>query len=133
VPWEMTNPINPAPILQREARLWLAGIRLRIGGKTSIRNPYLFTQFIMFSVIVRNVRRLYGFVEPFCFHSDIKKAIVIYFTLMRFVNELFALLSGLSKDVVPHTLSKVFQLYMDWRVECQWISSACLLVMSEIL
>jgi hypothetical protein len=25
---------------------------------------------------------LYGFVEPFCFHSDIKKAIVIYFTLM---------------------------------------------------
>ena len=79
---------------------------------------------------------LYGFVEPFCFHSDIKKAIVIYFTLMRFVNELFALLSGLSKDVVPGTLSKVFQLYMDimdWRVECQWISSACLPVMSEIL
>jgi hypothetical protein len=33
--------------------------------------------------------------------GDIKKAIVIYFTLMRFVNELFALLSGLSKDVVP--------------------------------
>ena len=45
---------------------------------------------------------MYGVVEPFCFHSDIKKAIIaIYFTLMRFVNELFALLSGLSKDVVP--------------------------------
>jgi hypothetical protein len=104
----MTNFINPAPILQREARLWLAGIRRRIGGKTSIGNPYLFTQFIMFSIIVRIVRRLYGFVEPFCFHSDIKKAIVIYFTLMRFVSELFALLSGLSKDVVPGYFEQSF-------------------------
>jgi hypothetical protein len=104
----MTNFINPAPILQREARLWLAGIRRRMGGKTSIRNPYLFTQFIMFSIIVRIVRGLYGFVEPFCFHSDIKKAIVIYFTLMRFVNELFALLSGLSKDVVPGYFEQSF-------------------------
>jgi hypothetical protein len=49
----------------------------------------------------RIVRGLYGFVEPFCFHSDIKKAIVIHFTSTRFVDELFALLSGLSKDVVP--------------------------------
>ena len=90
MPREMTNSINPAPILQREARLWIVG-------KRSIRNPYLFTQFIMFSIIVRiNVRGLYGFVELCCFHSDIKKAIVIYFTSMRFVNELFALLSGLS-------------------------------------
>jgi hypothetical protein len=104
----MTNSINLAPILQREARLWLAGILRRIGGKTSIRNPYLYTQFIMFSIIVRNVRGLYGFVEPFCFHNDIKKAIVIYFTLMRFVNELFALLSGLSKDVVPGYFEQSF-------------------------
>jgi hypothetical protein len=104
----MTNSINPAPILQREARLWLAGIRRRIGGKTSIRNPYLYSQCIMFSIIVRNVRGLYGFVEPFCLHSDIKKAIVIYFTLMRFVNELFALLSGLSKDVVPGYFEQSF-------------------------
>jgi hypothetical protein len=51
---------------------------------------------------------LYGFVEPFCFHSDIKKAIVIYFTSMRFVNELFALLSGLSKDVVPGYFEQSF-------------------------
>jgi hypothetical protein len=48
------------------------------------------------------------FVEPFCFHRDIKKAIVIYFTLMRFVNKLFALLSGLSKDVVPGYLEQSF-------------------------
>jgi hypothetical protein len=68
-------------------------------GKRSIRNPYLFTQFIMFSIIVRIVRGLYGFVELCCFHSDIKKAIVNYFTS---INELFALLSVLSsKDVVP--------------------------------
>ena len=26
VPWEMSYPINPAPILQREAWTWLAGI-----------------------------------------------------------------------------------------------------------
>ena len=106
---EMTNSINPAPVLQREARLWLAGIRRRIGGKTNIRNPYLFTQFIIFSIIVRIVRGLYGFVEPFCFYSDIKRAIVIYFTLMRFVNELlFALLSGLSKDAVPGYFEQSF-------------------------
>jgi hypothetical protein len=104
----MTNSTNPPPILQREARLWLAGIQRRIGGKTSIRNPYLYTQFIMFSIIVRNVQGLYGFVEPFCFHSDIKKAIVIHFTLMRFVNELFPLLSGLSKDIVPGYFEQSF-------------------------
>ena len=63
----------------------------------------------MFStIIVRNVRGLYGFVEPFRFDSDIKKAIVIYFTLMRFVNELFALLSGLSKNVVPGYFEQSF-------------------------
>jgi hypothetical protein len=113
----MTNSINPAPILQREAQLWLAGIRREIGGKTSMRNPYLFTQFIMFSIIVRIVQGLYGFVEPFCFHSDIKKAIVIYFTLMGFVSELFSLLSGLSKDVVPGYFKQSFStIYgMDWK------------------
>jgi hypothetical protein len=126
VPREMTNFINPAPILQREARLSrLAGIRRRIRGKTSIRNPYLFTQFIMFSIIVRIVRRLYEFVEPFCFHCDIKMAIVIYFTLMRFVSELFALLSFCPSMLCLATLSKVFQLYMDWRVECQFPQHIC--------
>ena len=79
-------------------------------------------------------RGLYGFVEPLCFHSDIKKAIVIDFTLMRFVSELFALLSGLSKDVVPGYFEQSFStIYGFGRVECQWFSSACLLVMSEIL
>jgi hypothetical protein len=65
----------------------------------------------MFSIIVRIVRELYGFVEPFCFHSDIKKAIVIYFTLMGFVSELFSLLSGM---LCLATLSKLFPLYMVW-------------------
>jgi hypothetical protein len=40
VPREMTNSINPAPLLQMEARLWLAGILQQIGGKRRIRNPY---------------------------------------------------------------------------------------------
>jgi hypothetical protein len=86
----------------------------------------------MFLIIVRIVRGLYGFVEPFCFHSDIKKAIVIYFTSMHFVNSTSYLLYylGCPRMLCLATLSKVFQL---WRVECQWISSACLLVMSETL
>ena len=118
MPWEMTNSINSAPILQREARLWLAGIRRWIRGKRSIRKPYLFTQFIMFSIIVRIVRGLYGFVELFCFHSDIKKAIGIYFTSMRFVNELFALLSELScKDVVPGYFEQnISTIYREWNI-----------------
>ena len=62
----------------------------------------------MFSIIVKIVRGLYGYVEPFCFHSDIKMAIVIYLTSMCFVNELFALLSGLSKDVVPGYFEQSF-------------------------
>ena len=79
----------------------------------------------MFSIIVRIVRGLYGFVELFCFHSDIKKAIGIYFTSMRFVNELFALLSRM---LCLATLSKIFQLYIEWN-----INGLCLLVMSEKL
>ena len=71
----------------------------------------------MFSIIVRIVKGMYGFVEPCCFHSDITKAIVIYFTSMRFVNELFALLSGLSKDVVPGYFEQSFStIYGEWNV-----------------
>jgi hypothetical protein len=50
---------------------------------------------------------------------------------MRFVNQLFALLSGLSKDVVPGYFEQSFStMEIDIR---QWISSSCLQVMSEIL
>ena len=38
--------------------------------------------------------------EPFCIHSNNKKAEVISFTSVRLVNELFAFLSGFSKDAV---------------------------------
>jgi hypothetical protein len=51
---------------------------------------------------------LHAFVEPFCFHKENKKAIIIYFTTMRLVNELFALLSGLSKDVVAGYFKRTF-------------------------
>jgi hypothetical protein len=77
----------------------------------------------MFSIIVRIVRGLYGFVELCCFHSDIKKAIVIYFTSMRFVNELFALLSGFRPRMLClATLSKVFQLYMESGMSMDFLS-----------
>ena len=91
----------------------LATIITFLEGKRSIRNPYLFTQFIMFSIVWGLCR----FVEPFCFHSDIKKAIVIYFTSIRFVNKLFSLLSGLSKDVVPGYFEQSFStIYGEWNV-----------------
>ena len=54
----------------------------------------------MFEVVRRIVRGLAGFVAPFCFQSENKKAVVVSFTSMRLVNELFVLLSGMSKDVV---------------------------------
>ena len=109
----LRSPINPAPILQREARLWLAGIRRRIGGRRSVRNPYYGeihrdTPLEIFRVIVRVVRGLDGFVEPFCFHRDNSKAIVLSFTSMRLVHELFGLLSGFSNEVVAGYFKRVF-------------------------
>ena len=109
----LTSPINPAPILQREARLWLAGIRRRIGGRRSVRNPYYGeinrdTPLEIFLVIVRVVRGLDGFLEPSCFHRDNSKAIVLSFTSMRLVHELFSLLSGFSKEVVAGYFKRVF-------------------------
>ena len=100
-----TAPISPAPIIQREARLRLSAVRRRIGGKRSIRSPYYREisrdmPVEIFSVIRRIVRGSAGFVEPFCFQNENKKAIVISLTSMRLVNELFVLLSGMSKDVV---------------------------------
>jgi hypothetical protein len=65
VPRKMTNSINPALILQMEARLWLAGMLQQIWGKRSIKNPYyVHTNRDVYHVfiIVRIVRGLYGFV-----------------------------------------------------------------------
>jgi hypothetical protein len=89
----LTTPINPTSILRREVQLWLTGIKRRIGGRRSIRNPYYGEvnrdiSFEIFNVICRIVRGLHGFVEPFCFHKENKKAIIISFTTMRLVNEL---------------------------------------------
>ena len=109
----LNKPINPAPALQREARLWLAGIRRRIGGKRSIRNP-LFAEIKrdvpleVFTVIVRMLRGLDGYVEPFYFHCENSKAIVLSFTSMRLAHELFGLLSGLSKDVLASYFKRSF-------------------------
>ena len=109
----LSSPINLAPILQREARLWLAGIWRRIGGRRSVRNPsygeiHRDTPLEIFLVIVRVVRGLDGFVEPCCFHCDNSKAIVLSFTSMRLVHELFDLLSGFSNEVVAGYFNRVF-------------------------
>lgn len=101
----LATPIYPAPILERESRLWLDSLWRRLSAKRSIRTPY-YTQisrdipYEIFAVIKQIVRALDGFVEPFCFRSNNKKAEVVSFTSVRLVNELFALLSGLSKDAV---------------------------------
>lgn len=109
----LNKPINPAPILQREARLWLATIRRRIGGRRRIRNPYYVeinrdTPLEIFSVVVKIVRGLDGFVEPFCFHHENNKAIVLSFGSMRLVHELFVFLSGYSEDVVAGYFKRGF-------------------------
>ena len=108
----LNKPINPAPILQREARLWLTGIHRRIGGRRSIRNPYYVEinrdiPYEIFLVVVRIVRGLDGFVEPFCFYRDNKKATVLSFTSMRLVHDLFGLLSGFAKDVLAGYFKRV--------------------------
>ena len=107
------KPINAAPILRKEEKLWLADIRRRIGGRRSVRNPYygeINRDFPMeiFLVILKILRGLDGFVEPFCYHRENSKAIVVSFTSMRLVNELFSLLCGLSKDVVTTYFKRNF-------------------------
>jgi hypothetical protein len=108
-----TTLLNPAPMLKREVILWLKGISRRLGGRRSIRNPFYAeitrnTPYEIFSVILKMVRRLDGFVEPFCFCSENKKANIISFTSVCLVNELFALLSGFSKDDVAGYFKRSF-------------------------
>ena len=109
----LNKPINAAVILQRESKLWLAGIRRRIGGQRSVRNPYYGEinrdlPIEIFTVILKSIWGLDGFVGPFCYHRENKKAIVVSFTSVRLVNELFGLLSGLSKDVVTSYFKRNF-------------------------
>jgi hypothetical protein len=110
---EMTNSINPAPILQREARLWLAGIRRRIGGKTNIRNPYLYTQFIMFSLIVKLFGVCTDLLNHFVF-TVISRRLLLFISLWCALSTSYLLYYlGCPRMLCLATLSKVFQLYMD--------------------
>ena len=58
--------------------------------------------------MMRTVRTLDGFVAPFCYQVENKKAEVISFTSMRLLNELLVLLSGLSKEDVAAYLRRSF-------------------------
>ena len=74
VPRVLTKAINPTPIIQGEARMWLAGIRRRIGGRKSIRNPFCGevvrdTPLELFSIIDKGTRGLDGFTKPFFWKS----------------------------------------------------------------
>ena len=105
--------INPAKLLKEESRIWLMGIRRRLGGKKSIRNPYYgeitrVTPHAFFATMMRTVRTLDSFVAPFCYQVKNKKAEVISFTSMRLLNELLVLLSGLSKEDVAAYLRRSF-------------------------
>lgn len=94
----ISRPIYPASILKNEAKLWLEGIRRRLGGRQSIRHPYYgeISRDIpqeFFTILGNIVDKVDGFVEPLCFHSNNNKAEVISFTNVRLVNELFVLLT----------------------------------------
>ena len=53
------------------------------------------------------MRELDGFVEPFCFYRDNKKATVLSFTSTRLVHDLFGLLSGFAKDALAGYFKRV--------------------------
>ncbi|XP_046848907.1 uncharacterized protein LOC124442450 [Xenia sp. Carnegie-2017] len=58
--------------------------------------------------MMRTVRTLDGFVAPFCYQVENKKAEVVSFTSMRLLNELLVFLFGLAKEDVAAYLRRSF-------------------------
>ena len=109
----MSTRLDPAPLLRRECEVWLRGIHRRLSARPSVRNPYhgeinRDMPIELFGIISNTVRSLDGFVKPFCIRGENNKAIVISFTSVRLVNELFALLSGLSSEDVAGYFKRHF-------------------------
>ena len=104
----LCSGLNAVKVFKSESKLWLKNIYRRIGGRRSVRQPYhgQITRDIpyeMFALLCKVVKNLQGFTQPFCYQSNNKKGEVISFTSVRLVNELLALLSGLSgQDVASY-------------------------------
>ena len=103
-----TYPINPAAIFRKESRLWLSAIRRRLCGRHSTKNPYYSEitrdiPFELFAVVVKLVKVMPGFCDPFCYYGNNKKGEVISFTSLRLVAQLLSMLSGyLEEEVVTY-------------------------------
>ena len=76
--------LYPTAILEKQAKLWLEGIRRRLGSRQSVGHPYYgeISRDIphdIFKVIVKIVRGLDGFGGPFCVLGNNKRRERKYF------------------------------------------------------
>ena len=102
----LNAPVNCGTVLYDETRLWLDKIKLRLGGKVSIRRPYQCEIirnlpkeiFLVFrSGVVRS--RLQDVVDNISLAEN-NKCYAISFTRMEAVVALFSVLSGMSEGAV---------------------------------
>ena len=101
-------PVYAGTIFHTESRLWLESIYRRLAGRRRVRNPFYaeVTRDIpygIFSILLRMIKGIDGFCEPFVNFGRNKKAEVVSFHTLRPVKQLFSILSGKSeKEVVSY-------------------------------
>ena len=98
-------PVYAGTIFHTELRLWLESIYRRLAGRRRVRNPFYaeVTRDIpygIFSILLRMIKGIDGFCEPFVNFGRNKKAEVVSFHTLRPVKQLFSILSGKSEAEV---------------------------------
>ena len=98
-------PVYAGTIFYTESRLWLESIYRRLAGRRRVRNPFYaeITRDIpygIFSSLLRMIKGIDGFCEPFVNFGRNKKAEVVSFTTLRPVKQLLSILSGKSEAEV---------------------------------
>ena len=98
-------PIYAGTIFYTESRLWLGSIYRRLAGRRRLRNRFYaeITRDIpywIFSILLRIIKGIDGFCEPFVSFGRNKKAEVVFFTTLRPVKQLFSILSEMSEAEV---------------------------------
>ena len=92
-------PVYAGTIFYTESKLWLESIYRRLAGRHRVRNPFYaeITRDIpygIFSILLRMMKGIDGYCEPFVNFGRNKKAEVVSFTTLRPVKQLFSILSG---------------------------------------
>ena len=101
-------PVYAGTIFYTESRFWLESIHRRLAGRRRVRNPFYaeITRDIpygIFSILLRMIKGIDGFCEPFVNFGRNKKAEVVSFTTLRPVKQLLSILSGMSEvEVVSY-------------------------------